>query len=123
MQRECRLFWVMLVFDICCLPPCAAAAAAGGALSIAYNGNPLNTMAKVKEQIMLYGGVITSMAMSFRTFSDFVANTTSADGVFAASEDLTRTFQGDVLMHAVFCYGWWDNVANAEDGYWLCKNR
>jgi hypothetical protein len=97
--------------------------AAGGALAIAYNGNPLDTMAKVKEQMMLYGGVITSMAMSFRTFGDFVANTTAADGVFAASEDLRENSQGDVLMHAVFCYGWWDNVANTEGGYWLCKNR
>jgi hypothetical protein len=26
-------------------------------------------------------------------------------------------------MHAVFCYGWWDNPANLDDGYWLCKNR
>jgi hypothetical protein len=97
--------------------------AAGGALAIAYNGNPLDTMAKVKEQMMLYGGVITSMAMSFRTFGDFVANTTAADGVFAASEDLRENSQGDVLMHAVFCYGWLDNVADTEDGYWLCKNR
>jgi hypothetical protein len=100
-----------------------SAAAAGGALSIAYDGNPLDTMAKVKEQIMLSGGVMTSMAVSFTTFGDFVANTTSADGVFAAAEDLRENAQGDVLMHAVFCYGWWDNAVNEEDGYWLCKNR
>jgi hypothetical protein len=50
---------------------------AGGALSIAYDGNALNTIAKVKEQIMLNGGLMTSMAMSSRAFDSFVKNVTT----------------------------------------------
>lgn len=96
---------------------------AGGALSMAYSGNPLATMAQVKEQIMLNGGVITSLALSNNAFSAFVENKTSSNGVFGVAEDLRDTARGDLSMHAVFCYGWWDNMSDANDGYWLCKNR
>jgi hypothetical protein len=95
----------------------------GGALYAAYDGNPLDTMAKIKEQIMLNGGVITSMAMSAGAFTNFVANKTAANAVFAVSEDLRSAAPAVVAMHAVFCYGWWDNPRNINDGYWLCKNR
>jgi hypothetical protein len=98
-------------------------ACAGGALTMAYSGNPLATMAQVKEQIMLTGGVIMSMALSAGAFGAFVTNMTSQSGVFGVAEDLTEAAPGNVAMHAVFCYGWWDNAADANDGYWICKNR
>jgi hypothetical protein len=41
--------------------------------------------------------------------------------VFRINEDL-RTAQ-EIIMHAIFCYGWWDDPANTEEGWWLCKNR
>jgi hypothetical protein len=80
-------------------------------------------MAQVKEQIMLSGGVITSMGMSNAAFASFVNNRTGSNAVFASSEDLRRTDPTGVAMHAVFCYGWWDNPRDNRDGYWLCKNR
>lgn len=95
-------------------------------LSVAYEGNALDTMAKVKEQIMLNGGVLASLALSNGVngaFQKFVANKISANGAFSVAEDLRLAVPGDVAMHAVFCYGWWDHPARAEDGYWICKNR
>jgi hypothetical protein len=80
-------------------------------------------MAKVKEQIMLNGGVITSMAMSNKAFDNFVKNVTSANAAFNTAEDLRLTAPESVSMHAAFCYGWWDNPSKADDGYWVCKNR
>jgi hypothetical protein len=47
-------------------------------------------MAKIKEQIMLNGGVITSMAMSAGTFANFAANKTAANAMFAVAEDLRQ---------------------------------
>lgn len=89
----------------------------GGKLSAAYNGNALKTMAKVKEQIMLTGGVITSMALPWADFERFTAY---KQGVFLAMNELQPGTEG--VMHAVFCYGWWDDPRSSSDGYWLCKN-
>jgi hypothetical protein len=72
---------------------------------------------------MLTGGVMTSIAMSAATFKNFVANKTAASGAFTANEDVRMAAQQDVMMHAVFCYGWWDNPRTLGDGYWICKNR
>jgi hypothetical protein len=80
-------------------------------------------MARVKERIMLSGGVIASMAMSGRTFKQFLAFKGPVNAVVTSNESLAGTAFGDVVMHAVFCYGWWDNPNNLEDGWWLCKNR
>jgi hypothetical protein len=96
---------------------------AGGAFLVAYAGSALTTVARAKEQIMLTGGVMTSVAMSPATFKDFVANKTAASGVFSVNEDVRMAAQPDVVMHAVFCYGWWDNPRVLGDGYWICKNR
>jgi hypothetical protein len=95
-------------------------------LSAANAGNALATMAQVKEQIMLSGGVITSMAMTNSAFTNFVNNNTDSKAVFTMSEffkDLRSADPTGVDMHAVFCYGWWDNPRDNRDGYWLCKNR
>uniref|UniRef100_A0A383WEQ7 Peptidase C1A papain C-terminal domain-containing protein n=1 Tax=Tetradesmus obliquus TaxID=3088 RepID=A0A383WEQ7_TETOB len=78
-------------------------------------------MAKVKEQIMLTGGVLTSMALSEATFDCFATSTTAASGTFSATEEASR-LGGTAVMHAVFCYGWWDNPRSVGDGYWMCKN-
>uniref|UniRef100_A0A383WKQ7 Peptidase C1A papain C-terminal domain-containing protein n=1 Tax=Tetradesmus obliquus TaxID=3088 RepID=A0A383WKQ7_TETOB len=89
-------------------------------LSWAYNANALDSMAKVKERVMLSGGVIASMAMSDAAFQQFQAYGAEGDAVFAPPDDLASA--DTVTMHAIFCYGWWDNATNAEDGWWLCKN-
>jgi hypothetical protein len=78
-------------------------------------------MAKVKERIMLSGGVIASMAMSDTAFQQFEAYGTKGNAVFTPNEDLAGALS--VTMHAVFCYGWSDDPQNVEDGWWLCKNR
>ncbi|WIA24077.1 hypothetical protein OEZ85_013685 [Tetradesmus obliquus] len=104
---------------------CKSQLPAGGALSIANDGNALDTMAKVKEQIMLHGGVMTSLAMTDGqngAFAAFVANKTATNGAFSVAEDLRFSAPGGVVMHAVFCYGWWDNPTKSDDGYWICKN-
>jgi hypothetical protein len=79
-------------------------------------------MATAKERIMLSGGVMASMAMSEEAFKRFVAYNTTAGDVFSTYEDLSVVQRG-ITMHAVFCYGWWDNPNNTKDGWWLCKNR
>uniref|UniRef100_A0A383W290 Peptidase C1A papain C-terminal domain-containing protein n=1 Tax=Tetradesmus obliquus TaxID=3088 RepID=A0A383W290_TETOB len=89
-------------------------------LSWAYNANALDTMAKVKQRIMLSGGVITSMAMSDAAFQQFQAYAAAGDAVYSPSDDLASA--SSVIMHAIFCYGWWDNATNTEEGWWLCKN-
>lgn len=86
-----------------------------------YNGNALSSMALVKEQIMLNGGVFTSMALGESDFLRFVDFKAAADGVFTAAQDIPTGANG--RMHAVFCYGWWDSPRSVSDGYWLCKNR
>jgi hypothetical protein len=96
---------------------------AGGVLTLAYSGSALSTMARAKEQIMLTGGVMTSMAMSQTTFKSFVENRTGTNGIFAANEDVRVIASAPSFMHAVFCYGWRDNPRVAGDGYWICKNR
>jgi hypothetical protein len=100
-----------------------AAVPAGGAFSVADAGSALTTMAKVKEQIMLTGGVMTSMAMSPTVFDRFVKYKTGANAAFTTSEDATKLGPSSSIMHAVFCYGWWDSPSSLGDGYWLCKNR
>lgn len=72
---------------------------------------------------MLAGGVITSMAMSYPAFTEFVSNKTGPNSAVYTSEDLQLANPRGVAMHAVFCYGWWDNPGNTDDGYWICKNR
>uniref|UniRef100_A0A383VL10 Uncharacterized protein n=1 Tax=Tetradesmus obliquus TaxID=3088 RepID=A0A383VL10_TETOB len=92
---------------------------AGGSLSWAYAGSALGTMAQVKERIMLSGGVVASMAMTADAFKQLEAYSTGKHGVFSPKDDVEGA---PPIMHAVFCYGWWDNATNAEDGWWLCKN-
>jgi hypothetical protein len=70
---------------------------------------------------MLNGGVFTSMALSWASFKRFFDYKPTTNSVFTATEDLAAGGEG--TMHAVFCYGWWDNPQNAGDGYWVCKNR
>jgi hypothetical protein len=113
-------FSITKVFLYCCL---RFNHTAGGALSLAYDGNAVDTNAKVKEQIMLTGGVITSMAISLVAFDDLINNRTGANAAFARMEDLKKAAPANVWLHAVFCYSWWDNPRNTSDGYWLCKNR
>jgi hypothetical protein len=91
--------------------------------SVADAGSALTTMARVKEQMMLTGGVFTSLAMSATSFDRFVANKTGANGAFTTTDDARKLGPANSIMHAVFCYGWWDNPNTLGDGYWICKNR
>ncbi|WIA11714.1 hypothetical protein OEZ85_011810 [Tetradesmus obliquus] len=88
---------------------------------MAYGGNPLQSMAQVKQQIMLTGGVLTSLTMSEPTFRRFDKYNSAT--AFDADETLEEVADTNIYRHAVFCYGWWDNPRDASDGYWLCKNR
>ncbi|WIA40508.1 hypothetical protein OEZ86_013858 [Tetradesmus obliquus] len=102
---------------------CSSQLPPDGSLSAAYAGNALGNMAQVKEQIMLSGGAITSMALSYpHAFTAFVNNKTGPNSALYSSEDLRLADPLSVAMHAVFCYGWWDNPRNSNDGYWICKN-
>lgn len=72
---------------------------------MAYAGSSLDTIGKVKSQIMLNGGVITSIAMSPAVFKRFSAYNTAA--VFDTTEDLSpsRNAGGpevDPYTHALF---------------------
>lgn len=102
---------------------CASELPKGGVFSLAYGGSALNSIGKVKSQIMLSGGVLTSIAMSQAVFDRFKAYS-STSGVFETTEDLSPSKSDAaseaVYMHALFCYGWRD-AANG-DGHWLCKN-
>jgi hypothetical protein len=89
---------------------------AGGALSLAYDGNALGTIARVKQQIMLHGGVLTSLA-KLQSLEDYPAF--SADQVY----DVVVKATDQPQWHAVFCYGWADAANNTWEGWWLCKNR
>ncbi|WIA34515.1 hypothetical protein OEZ86_012838 [Tetradesmus obliquus] len=100
---------------------CSSQLPEGGMLSVADAGSALTTMTRVKEQIMLTGGVLASMAMSQTTFSQFVAYKTAANSIFTTNEDVSKVLE-DVVMHAVFCCGWWDSPSTLGDGYWICKN-
>jgi hypothetical protein len=98
---------------------------AAGALSFAYEGSALNTIGKIRSQIMLNGGVITSIAMSQNVFDRFKLYT-SKSAVFDTTEDLSPSRSAGApdaaaYMHALFCYGWRDT--SDGDGHWLCKNR
>ena len=70
---------------------------AGGMLSVADAGSALTTITRVKEQIMLTGGVLASMAMSQTTFSQFVAYKTAANSIFTTNEDVSKVLE-DVVM-------------------------
>jgi hypothetical protein len=70
----------------------------------------------VKQQIMLHGGVLTSMAK----LPSFEAYTASA-GNPVYNEDVKATDKPE--WHAVYCYGWEDDVNDMGGGWWQCKNR
>eukprot|EP00775_Hariotina_reticulata_P002179 gene2179-2496_t len=109
----------------------------GGQLQMVDSGSALDSIARIKEAILLYGGVITSMTM----WSDFKRYPRPARGAPAGSAlalniyNRTKAPAGDGLpdLHAVFCYGWndtsdWSSQQSAFAGgsglrgYLLCKN-
>ncbi|WIA36096.1 hypothetical protein OEZ86_007447 [Tetradesmus obliquus] len=86
--------------------------------SMAYDGNSLDTMAKVKQQIMLNGGVLTSKA--FGPTDSFKRYDGKAAGAVYDPSDITDGTEPE--LHALFCYGWSDSVGQLGEGSWLCKN-
>jgi hypothetical protein len=92
-------------------------------LAASNGGNALGSMAKVKERIMLSGGVMTSIAMTDETYKQLqMYKPPSKTDAFTAPQ-IGADARSITTMHAIFCYGWWDNPRNVEDGYWICKNR
>ncbi|WIA16022.1 hypothetical protein OEZ85_012754 [Tetradesmus obliquus] len=101
---------------------CSSQLPPGGFFSVSYNGAPLTTMAMVKERIMLSGGVMTSIAMTDETYKQFEQYSSRLTKDIITAPQPGADENSIAAMHAVFCYGWWDNPRNNEDGYWLCKN-
>jgi hypothetical protein len=70
--------------------------------------------------MMLSGGVFTSTAFpdahAWEAFIRYNATT----NVYSSREPQSSDY---FMMHALFCYGWWDNPCHAKGGFWLCKNR
>jgi hypothetical protein len=82
---------------------------------MANDGSALGSVARIKQQIVLRGGVLTSLAI-LPTFEAYIGAAASriVDG---------EVPQDDTRWHAVFCYGYADDPRNNGEGYWLCKNR
>lgn len=103
------------------LDTCGTAAACtsqmplGGAISMAHNGNAFGSLAMLKQKIILHGGVITAMAklQAFESYPGTPPKTLYDEEV---PDD------GDVDLHAAFCYGFADSATIPGAGYWLCKN-
>ncbi|WIA33406.1 hypothetical protein OEZ86_006540 [Tetradesmus obliquus] len=122
-SRECWPYQGYATTSCARANACPSQLPKGGAFSMAYGGSALNSIGKVKSQIMLNGGVLTSIAMSQAVFKRFEVYNTNA--VFDSTDDLSQEGstggpEAAAYMHALFCYGWQD-TANG-DGYWLCKN-
>jgi hypothetical protein len=83
---------------------------------MANNKRALGEVARVKQAIMLYGGVVTALA-KLPSFEDLNATSYLYD-VEIPEEDKCA-----VELHAVFCYGWSDATDDMGGGWWLCKNR
>jgi hypothetical protein len=77
-------------------------------------GGPADCNARMKQAIMLYGGVVTALAnvppFEVLNYTRFMYD------VQPRAEDLP-------VLHAVFCYGWADDGNSTAKGWWLCKNR
>eukprot|EP00775_Hariotina_reticulata_P002182 gene2182-2500_t len=101
-----------------------------GRLLMVDGGRSLETVARVKESIVLHGGVMTSMVI----WSDFRRYPKSSPtGVYNTTRRPANQPKGPAELHAVFCYGWRDLAplndasnasagANVSGGYLLCKN-
>jgi len=102
-------------------------------------GNALDSLARIKEAILLYGGVITSMII----WSDFKrypvparttpAGSTLTHNIYNRTRAPAGESSGFLDLHAIFCYGWNDTSDWSPEqssfaggavlrGYLLCKN-
>eukprot|EP00775_Hariotina_reticulata_P013514 gene13514-13639_t len=110
----------------------------GGALRLVDDGNALDSLSRVKEAIVLQGGVITSMII-WSNFKSYPKPKSNAGGRAAEQQDIYSTTQapsGDPTdapeLHAVYCFGWNDTspwssnqsrfTGGSLQGYFLCKN-
>lgn len=91
----------------------ACYALVGTVFTMAYDGSALDTIAKVKQAIILNGGVLTALAI-LPAFGNLKCSTTY---------DVELKADEEPDWHAAFCYGWEDASNNTGDGWWLCKNR
>jgi hypothetical protein len=92
-------------------------------------GSSLQNIARVKEAIMLHGGVMTSMVIwsNFRQYPKL-----SPTGIYTTARRPATEPPGAAELHAIFCYGWADTIvlngsSNSSSGgvlggYLLCKN-
>jgi hypothetical protein len=81
---------------------------------MANDGSALGSLARIKQQIILDGGVLTSLGIS-PAFESYTATSRVIDGDIPENEVPN--------WHAVFCYGYTDNPRGIGEGHWLCKNR
>uniref|UniRef100_A0A383WMC0 Peptidase C1A papain C-terminal domain-containing protein n=1 Tax=Tetradesmus obliquus TaxID=3088 RepID=A0A383WMC0_TETOB len=98
-------------------------------MSMAADGNPLETEAQVKRQIMLNGGVMASVDIPDE-FANYPNNSPSGGAQGTVYTDPPTLQQGQPGKgHALFCYGWKDFLTTSDavlgppaKGYWVCKN-
>eukprot|EP00775_Hariotina_reticulata_P008095 gene8095-8288_t len=111
----------------------------GGSLRLVDAGNNLDSLARVKEAILLHGGVLTSMVVwsDFRSYPGprrqaGVNSLAQGWDVYRSTTRPASDKSGSEELHAVFCYGWKDTSRWVEkrdafaggrlQGYLLCKN-
>eukprot|EP00775_Hariotina_reticulata_P007184 gene7184-7398_t len=101
----------------------------GGVLQMVDSGSSLETLARIKESIVLRGGVMTSMVI----WSDFRRYpAASPTGVYNTTRRPASDPASAVELQAVYCYGWndtsvWDEeqerfLNGSLQGFLLCKN-
>eukprot|EP00775_Hariotina_reticulata_P006001 gene6001-6239_t len=91
----------------------------GGVIRAADNGSSLESIARVKRHILLFGGVLTSMALyTDLPGSSSIAFKPSVDFIYTTSSTNNNVPNAvSVNIQALFCFGWSD-----AQQYWLCKN-
>ncbi|WIA36837.1 hypothetical protein OEZ86_008091 [Tetradesmus obliquus] len=89
------------------------------------SGTQLDTVARVKRQIILNGGAMATVEIPTEMYT--YPNTSQVWGDIYTDPSAGQSQPGS--GHALFCYGWKD-LSNSTDaalalsiiGYWLCKN-
>jgi hypothetical protein len=121
-------------FSVCCCHLFTT----GGTLRLVDDGNALDSLSRVKEAIVLQGGVMTSMII-WSDFKSYPRSIMGAGKAAAEQQEIYSTSRpppGDPTnapeLHAVYCFGWKDtsiwssNTSNFSggnlQGYFLCKN-
>jgi hypothetical protein len=89
---------------------------AGAVLSMANDGSALDSISKVKQAIILYGGVLTPVAR-LRSFDLLNATRYTYNAALSPNDGFD--------WHAIFCCGYVDAIDYPDTGagWWFCKKR